>query len=224
VLTDDVLRRKDGPLYAQGPGDLTRWMAAPWQCDTASCRSGYRFADTHDSRYSPYLPTFWPAQMPNQVLKEADFEIVNDPAKPVREREQAFERRAVWLRGLTGNDMNVQRRQMIDDWYKFGIVHERRYTGTDKKFPPVVQVESKPGGELWRRPDDANLVNVQVPQAGAAVLAAAAGTWYSDIPADQVEAGLVANAVQEAMRATGYSEDAIAAGYLEKFDPFHQWP
>ena len=42
VLTLQDALGKNGPLHAQGPGDLTRWMAAPWQCDTASCRSGYQ--------------------------------------------------------------------------------------------------------------------------------------------------------------------------------------
>ena len=30
-----------GPLRQQVPGGVTRWMAVPWQTDTASCRSGY---------------------------------------------------------------------------------------------------------------------------------------------------------------------------------------
>lgn len=222
VLTEKELSRKDGPLYAQGPGDLTRWMAAPWQCDTASCRSGYQVVSGLGPRYSPYLPTFWPAQMPNQVLKESDFAVVNDTGMPDKEREQAFEHRAVWLRGLAGSDMNVQRRQMIRDWYHFGIVHVRRYTGDDGKFPEYLQVESVPGGKLGEQPDYANLINVQVPQAGAPMMAAAAGTWTGEVPAEQVEAGLVTNAVQEAMRATGYDEAAITAGYLEKLDPFHE--
>lgn len=53
-----------GPLYFNGPGDLTRWMAVPWQTDTASCRSGYV------PEYDPYLPTFWPHRVPNHVLTE----------------------------------------------------------------------------------------------------------------------------------------------------------
>lgn len=222
VLDDKVLKRKDGPLYAQGPGDLTRWMAAPWQCDNASCRSGYQVTNGLGPRYSPYLPTFWPAQMPNHVLAESDFDIVNDPGKDLQKRRAAFERRAVWLRGLAGSDLKKQQRQMIRDWHLFGIVHVRKYTGPKGQFPEYVQVESRPGGTLGDAPALANLINIQVPQAGAAVLAAAAGTWTDQAPAEQVEAELVADAVQEAMRATGYDESAIAAGYLEKFDPFHE--
>ena len=29
------------PCSAQGAGGVSRWMAVPWQADTASCRSGY---------------------------------------------------------------------------------------------------------------------------------------------------------------------------------------
>ena len=41
-------------------------MAVPWQTDTASCRSGYYLG--YGPRYDPYVPTFWPARVPNQVL------------------------------------------------------------------------------------------------------------------------------------------------------------
>ncbi|MCF3132245.1 LodA/GoxA family CTQ-dependent oxidase [Streptomyces olivochromogenes] len=213
---------KNGPLYAQGPGDLTRWMAAPWQCDTASCRSGYQVLSGLGPRYSPYLPTFWPAQMPNHVLKQSDFEIVNDPANDDKTREQAFERRAVWLRGLEGTDFNQQRRQMIDDWYKFGIVEVHEYQGEDGKFPEHIQVESTPGGDLDQQPDHANLINLHVPQAGTPQLADAAGAWTGALSAERVEAALVNQAVGEVMQATGCDEAAIAAGYLEKLDPFHE--
>ena len=59
-----------GPLFFNGPGDLTRYMAVPWQTDTSSCRSGYA-AD-----YDPYLPTFWPQRVPNQVLTQASYDKI----------------------------------------------------------------------------------------------------------------------------------------------------
>ncbi|MGW8395833.1 LodA/GoxA family CTQ-dependent oxidase [Streptomyces lydicus] len=212
---------KNGPLYAQGPGDLTRWMAAPWQCDTASCRSGYEVRAGLGPRYSPYLPTFWPAPMPNHVLKKADFTTVNTAPTGSDDsaRERAFEHRAVWLRGLQGTDFNKQRRQMIDDWYKFGVVETHEYTVGDGKFPRHIQVESEPG--YPPAPDLANLVNIQVPEAGVPQLAAAADAWSGSIPAESVEADLVQQAVQEVKEATGRDEAEIAAGYLEKLDPFH---
>ncbi|AJT69129.1 LodA/GoxA family CTQ-dependent oxidase [Streptomyces chattanoogensis] len=212
---------KNGPLYAQGPGDLTRWMAAPWQCDTASCRSGYEVRANLGPRYSPYLPTFWPAQMPNHVLKKADFTTVNTTPTGGDDsaREKAFENRAVWLRGLTGPDFDKQRRQMIDDWYLFGIVETHKYTVGDGKFPDDIQVESEPGYDPVH--DLANLVNIQVPEAGVVELAGAADAWTGEVSAESVASMLVQQAVQEVKEATGRDEETIAAGYLEKLDPFH---
>jgi hypothetical protein len=223
TLTPQEAAVKNGPLYAQAPGDLTRWMAAPWQADTASCRSGYEVVADLGPRYSPYLPTFWPAHVPNHVLKAEDFETVNTPPSGSDDtaREEAFERRATWLRGLTGN-MNQQRTQMLSDWPKLGIVEVREYTVGDGKFPDRIQVESHPAPPLDEAMDTANLVNLQVPEAGSAVLAAAAGTWPEERPEPEtVEAEYVARAVSEAAETTGYSEEEITAGYLERLDPFH---
>ena len=44
-LTPQAALAANGPLYLQVPGDLTRWMAVPWQADTASCRSAYSAPD-----------------------------------------------------------------------------------------------------------------------------------------------------------------------------------
>ncbi|MGW3444657.1 LodA/GoxA family CTQ-dependent oxidase [Streptomyces sp. NPDC001076] len=224
TLTPQEATAANGPLFAQGPGDLTRWMAAPWQADTASCRSGYEVLANLGPRYSPYLPTFWPAQVPNHVLKLEDFEKVNTPSAGGDDsaREEAFERRATWLRGLTGT-MNEQRAQMIKDWSKLGVIEVRDYTVGDGKFPERIHVESRPGAPLDRAPDTANLVNLQVPEAGPSVLAAAGGIWPADrLAPETVEADHVAQAVSEAAEATGYLEEEIAAGYLERLDPFHE--
>jgi hypothetical protein len=86
--------RPNGPLAAQVPGGITRWMALPWQTDTASCRSGYL------KSYDPYLPTFWPARVPNQVLTRENYEIVMDKERPIGERMAAFAKRAAWIRPL----------------------------------------------------------------------------------------------------------------------------
>ncbi|MFD5542317.1 LodA/GoxA family CTQ-dependent oxidase [Streptomyces sp. NPDC127079] len=224
TLTPQEATAANGPLFAQGPGDLTRWMAAPWQADTASCRSGYEVLANLGPRYSPYLPTFWPAQVPNHVLKLEDFEKVNTPSADGDDsaREEAFERRATWLRGLTGT-MNEQRAQMIEDWSKLGVIEVRDYTVGDGKFPERIHVESRPGAPLDRAPDTANLVNLQVPEAGPSVLAAAAGIRPADrLAPETVEADHVAQAVSAAAEATGYLEEEIAAGYLERLDPFHE--
>ena len=96
-LTPETALKAGGPLYAQGPGTLSRWMGLPWQGDTAFCRSGY------EPDFDPYLPTFWAARVPNQVLTQADYEIVIDTARPREERLAAFMRRQKWLRSLKGD-------------------------------------------------------------------------------------------------------------------------
>jgi hypothetical protein len=143
VLTPARALGADGPLHLQGPGDLTRWMAVPWQADTASCRSAYSSAG-QGPRYDPYLPTFWPARVPNHVLLLADYQIVIDPAQPADKRRAAFERRASWFRGLTGTP-NDQRNQMVTVFGKLGVVEQRPGVADSDEFPPRMLVESTPG-------------------------------------------------------------------------------
>ena len=93
-LTKDMATSTSGPLGEQAPGDITRWMAVPWQGDTASCDAGY----TPD--VDPYLPTYWPARVPNHVLTHADYQIFVNKSKPETARLAAFYRRVSWMRHL----------------------------------------------------------------------------------------------------------------------------
>jgi hypothetical protein len=119
-----------------GPGDLTRWMAVPWQTDTASCLSGYSFFKTTDN-----LPTFWPARVPNDVLTERDYEILMDPQQSAGKRRAAFLRRLDWFRGF-GEVNDIA--QMIGDFHKLGVVEERPGPADLPDVPRIVWVESKP--------------------------------------------------------------------------------
>ncbi|MFB7665850.1 LodA/GoxA family CTQ-dependent oxidase [Kitasatospora sp. NPDC056138] len=195
-LTPETALSVNGPLYAQGPGDLSRWMAVPWQTDTASCRSGYELALS--PRYDPYLPSFWPARVPNHVLTEDDYRVVVDESRPLAERTEAFERRAVWLRGLRGQNTE-QLNQMIDDWFRLGIVEVRDGA---KDFPDRIQVESEPSIDLRGVPLTQNLVTLHVPQAAAADPAVAAA------------------AVDQAIAVSGYTAEEVTAGFIDKVSPF----
>ena len=122
-----------GPLHAQGPGDLTRWMGLPWQADTAYCRSGY------DSDYDPFAPTFWPARVPNQVLTEANYRIAIDPTRTPEERLAAFSQRYVWtdpLHGTTEEQMD----QMVRVYADMGLLEVRPGVENDPDLPPVMMV------------------------------------------------------------------------------------
>lgn len=126
----------NGPIRGgQMPGTVTRWMAVPWQTDTASCRSGY------DAAYDPYLPTFWPARVPNEVMSEKDYRTVMDTGLELSDRLQAFASRAQWVRPL-GMDKGYthQINHMIHHFDKMGVVEVREGIPGSKDFPPVMQV------------------------------------------------------------------------------------
>jgi hypothetical protein len=127
----------NGPLTRSGPGDVTRWMALPWQADTASCRAGYETA------IDAYLPTFWPARVPNHVLTEEDYTKAVDAKAPRTERVAAFNRRATWYRWLNGTYLN-QITEMITLFHRFGIVEKRQGVEDDADLPASMFVESTP--------------------------------------------------------------------------------
>lgn len=122
------------PITKQGPGDLTRWMALPWHGDTTFCRSGY------EPEVDPFLPTFWPARVPNQVLTEDAYKIVMNTTLSFEKRKAAFTKREHWLRSLTGS-APAQMQQMVDHFADIGII-EARPGPSDRKFPAVLLVEN----------------------------------------------------------------------------------
>jgi len=136
ILTGDAVTIPDGPLYGQVPGGLTRWMAVPWQTDTASCRSGY------DTTYDPYVPTFWPARVPNEVLTNEDYAIVLDTERPLAERRAAFARRAAWIDPLGSKGYTDQINNMIAHFDHLGVV-EACEGPSDGAFPAYLEVEDQ---------------------------------------------------------------------------------
>jgi hypothetical protein len=124
-------------IFWNGPGDLTRWMACPWQTDTASCRAGY------ESLYDPLVPTFWPARVPNTVLTERDYAIVMDEQRPLPERLDAFNRRASWYRILGANYLDSIQ-CMVERYGDLGVVEYRPGLPGSAQFPAAMYVESRP--------------------------------------------------------------------------------
>jgi len=134
-LNQEIALGLDGPLYAQGPGTITRYMALPWHGDTATCRSGY------DPDYDPYLSTFWPARVPNQVLDEADYEKAMDESLPRAERLAAFHRRVDWEFSVLGPlDYPEIAESMLKNFPLLGIVQKRPGPKNDPDIPPVIYV------------------------------------------------------------------------------------
>ncbi|WP_200883885.1 LodA/GoxA family CTQ-dependent oxidase [Archangium violaceum] len=133
----------NGPLTQQSPGDITRWMGLPWQGDTAYCRAGY------SPSYDEFLPTFWPARVPNNVLTEADYEIVMDQNKSREERLTAFNRRVSWNRFMDearrpGDGPEVVMQEMVKTFGAQGLVARVPGPKDDPDFPEVMYVETLP--------------------------------------------------------------------------------
>jgi hypothetical protein len=128
-----------GPIFqGQVPGGVTRWMAVPWQTDTASCRGAYGARSGYS--YGPYLPTFWPARVPNEVLTTADYAIVMDAERPTEQRHEALQRRAAWTRPITHSTNYVdQINAFLRDIAQMGVVETR--PGPGHGFPASLGVE-----------------------------------------------------------------------------------
>lgn len=141
-LTHEKVVDEGGPLYFNAPGDITRWMAVPWQTDSSSCRSGYL------PGYDPFLPTFWPARVPNHVLTKEHYKQVMDKKLSMKDRVRAFNKRAVWLRGLSGEYYD-QIREMVTEFGTLGVV-EPKDGPDDPEFPSVIYVETEVG---YKEPD-----------------------------------------------------------------------
>lgn len=138
-LTPTLVATFNGPLYGQTPGSITRWMAVPWQTDTASCRSGY------DRTYDPYLPTFWPARVPNQVLTEGDYAKARDTSLSRQDRLEAFQTRRDWNEtlGNPGPDGHQQLLHMVEHFDQQALVLVRPGVADDPDLPPLMMVADR---------------------------------------------------------------------------------
>ncbi len=128
LLTSTNALMDGGPLDGSVPGSITRWMAIPWQTDSSSCLSAYvPYVDD-------YLPTFWPARVPNDVLTEEQFEAWRAGGHGSSGEVDALSylKRPKWLRGIRypkgiafPQEVNKKRvgcNRFIHKWPEVGIV------------------------------------------------------------------------------------------------------
>jgi hypothetical protein len=144
-LVSSVAAGEGGPLDGSTPGDVTRWMAVPWQADTSSCLSGYMpYVDD-------YLPTFWPARAPNDVLSREQYGVLMNHGASPADKELAFDyrRRVKWLRGIAYPMTPDRGRppptspspEFVRDWWKVGIVEWK--SGPGGSLPKEMWVEDR---------------------------------------------------------------------------------
>jgi len=127
----------------QMPGDLTRWMGIPWQCDAFSCQQ-VTFATDFPSA------TWWPALLPIDVLPESYYDIAMDPGLPAAERVKFFENRVPWSRGAAGIGYHAEAsytdglNRMLYLWNRMGVVVRRpgpRDPNRPTEIPATLYVE-----------------------------------------------------------------------------------
>ena len=112
------------PLGPQMPGDLTRWMGLPWQCDAFSCQQVNLQEDFP-------TPVWWPALLPIDVLPEAHYEQVLRSDLDASQRIRFFESRVAWSRGVAGIGYHAEASymdgitNMIELWERMGFVVRR---------------------------------------------------------------------------------------------------
>ena len=119
-------------------------MACPWQTDASSCLSAYTPTG------GQYLPTYWPARVPNDVLTSADYESVMDGTKTEDERMRAFgyATRRKWLRSIVYNDPTNSTKRADgrakfteDGWHQVGTVTRQDGPDDTALFPSDIWVE-----------------------------------------------------------------------------------
>ena len=134
-LTSEISLSPHGPLARSGPGDITRWMAIPWQADAASCTSAIGSGDI-------YLPTFWPAGIPNDALPWAKYQQVLDTNLDLEARRTAFRDRERWFRDLSSSRL-TRANQYVGAWLDSRIITLQPGPEEDPEFPAQFQVESE---------------------------------------------------------------------------------
>jgi hypothetical protein len=137
TLTSDSVKIPNGPLWQQQAGGLTRWMAVPWQTDTASCLGGY------DKSYDPYAPTFWPARVPNEVVSRESYAIIMNDKANIDVRKAAFANRASWIEPIENQNYIIQINNMVTEFGNLGVVEALAGPTDTDAFPSVIEVEDQ---------------------------------------------------------------------------------
>ncbi len=109
------------PIGPQMPGDLTRWMGLPWQCDAFSCQSVLMQENFPTA-------TWWPALLPIDVLPEEYYAQLQRADLSPDQRVQFFNSRVAWSRDVAGIGYHANASywdgitNMITLWQRMGFV------------------------------------------------------------------------------------------------------
>jgi hypothetical protein len=135
-------------IAPQMPGDLTRWMGLPWQCDAFSCQQ-VNFANSSNDNSSINVSddfpvaTWWPALLPIDVLPQDFYAAILNTELSAAERVKFFQNRVSWSRGVAGigyhasasytNGLN----RMVYLWDRMGFV-VKKTAPSDPSWPQEI--------------------------------------------------------------------------------------
>ncbi|HTS25713.1 MAG TPA: LodA/GoxA family CTQ-dependent oxidase [Bryobacteraceae bacterium] len=93
------------------PGDITRWMALPWQADFSECNTNW-----------------WPAARPDDVVPEAEYhQIVANYSEALEGGlEAVLANRVPWARGIPDESPQLDN-AMVHAWKDFGFIVPKKY-------------------------------------------------------------------------------------------------
>jgi len=133
LTPEKAFKGSDGtppPIGPQMPGDLTRWMGIPWQCDAFSCQF-VEFSDDFPNA------VWWPALLPIDVLPQAYYNQVLRTDLDDDTRLKFAESRVTWSRGVAGIGYHAEASysdglsRMVALWDRMGFVVKRPGPGDE---------------------------------------------------------------------------------------------
>jgi hypothetical protein len=127
------------------PGDITRWMALPWQADFSECNTNW-----------------WPAARPDDVVPEAEYEQILATYSEALEGglEAVLASRVPWARGIASESPQLDN-GMIHAWKDFGFIVPKKYPREGPDAQDVyIETERSPYGAVTIRDAFYYLMNI----------------------------------------------------------------
>ncbi len=116
-------------------GDITKFMALPWQADFYECNLNW-----------------WPAQRPDDIVTESEYNAVlpsYDPSVTQEAIGAALADRILWARGLPDPNLSTSYprgdNMMVKHWYDLGFVVPREGPKGPDGEPQTVYIETERG-------------------------------------------------------------------------------
>ena len=149
------------------PGDITRWMALPWQADFSECNTNW-----------------WPAARPDDVVPESEYqELLSTYSKSLEgQLEAVLADRKPWARGIPNESPGIDN-SMVYAWKDFGFIVPKKYPRDEPGAQTVyVETDRSPYVEVSIRDAFYYLMNIEnyegfLPKAHAMVEGMLAEAW-----------------------------------------------